>query len=245
MTMDQKMALATQWKAWTLVDEQRDNRPDEAFYAQYPHRDVPWAAFPDTAWQKDDTYLPQFLDQGLALVERAMEAILTEYGYGSDRDQRPFSERMAMLGQSEPQGKNRPTTGGYAVGNSYDGLVRRILHAIVTQDSFHLAMAGHSAAAGEYLCVRLHLARSLCTFLTLREPLLDVILHETMQATATTFNNRIHMRTVSLWNPYSLVSVSLPRREILALGDSELSKRAWPRQPSVGTTWTFSCGIPE
>ena len=123
----------------------------EQFYQQFPNRDVPWTQFPaETAWQKDTTYVTAFLDQGLALVERAMEAILTEYGYGSDRDDaRPFAERIALLGlSSEPNGKYLPKTAGYAVGNSFQGLVRRILHAIVTEDSFVLAMAGHSAAAG-------------------------------------------------------------------------------------------------
>jgi hypothetical protein len=151
MTMDDKIALVTKWKAWTLVDEKRSMRPGNEFYNQYPNRDVPWTQFPDSAWQKDTEYLPQFLNEGLLLVERAMEAILTEYGYGSDRDNRPFEERIALLGLSPPRGKSLPEAGGYAVGNSFDGLVRRILHAIVTEDSFIFAMSGHSAAAGTYI----------------------------------------------------------------------------------------------
>ena len=142
--------LTQTWGSWTLVDSKSAIRPGDDFYNQYPNRDVPWADFSEsTAWQKDATYLPQFLDQGIALVERAMEAILTEYGYGSDRDDRPLEERMALLGVSPQVGKARPGTGASVVGNSYQGLVRRILHAIVSQDTFTLAMAGHSSAAGE------------------------------------------------------------------------------------------------
>lgn len=130
-------AMTHEFGAWTLVDTKRASRPDDAFYNQYPHRDVPWSDFPDdTAWQKDAEYLPEFLDEGIALAERAMEAILTEYGYGKDRDETPFEERMMRLSNN-------------LVGNSYQGLVRRVLHAIVTEDTFVFAMAGHSSAAGE------------------------------------------------------------------------------------------------
>ena len=126
--------------SWTLVDSKSAIRPGDDFYNQYPNRDVPWQDFPETtAWQKDATYLPQFLDQGIALVERALEAILTEYGYGSDRDDRPFEERLSIL--TNPSRNTMP-------GKSFEGLVRRVLHSIVTQDTFTLAMSGHSAAAG-------------------------------------------------------------------------------------------------
>ena len=131
--------------SWNLVDHKRSTRPDDAFYANYPNRDVPWADFPDTAWQKDSEYLPQFLDEGIALAERAMEAILTEYGYGKDRDDTPFEERMKRLGPRSPESPGVANL----VGNSYQGLIRRVLHAVVTEDTFVFGMAGHSSAAGE------------------------------------------------------------------------------------------------
>lgn len=128
------------WGKWTLVDTKRSSRPGDDFYQQYSHRDVPWDDFPAlTAWQKDSDYLPKFLEEGIALVERAMEAILTEYGYGKDRDDRPFEERIQLLNTVNSLQKGS---------DSYKGLVRRILHSIVTEDTFTFAMAGHSAAAG-------------------------------------------------------------------------------------------------
>lgn len=124
---------------WTLIDGRDGVRPDDDYYDRYPHRDVPWNDLPDgTAWQKDATYLRRFLDEGIALTERAMEAILTEYGFGPDHDTRPFEERISVL-----DGKDD------LFGDSYANLVRRVLHAIVTQDTFVFAMSGHSAAAGK------------------------------------------------------------------------------------------------
>ena len=144
--------------SWTLVDSKSAIRPGDDFYNQYPNRDVPWQDFPETtAWQKDATYLPQFLDQGIALVERALEAILTEYGYGSDRDDRPFEERLSIL--TNPSRNTMP-------GKSFEGLVRRVLHSIVTQDTFTLAMSGHSAAAGT--CAKTNVfVQCLCVFYSL------------------------------------------------------------------------------
>lgn len=126
--------------SWTLVDSRE--RPGDDFYTKYPNRDVPWAEFPENAWQKDPEYLPQFLDQGIALVERAMEAILTEYGLGKDRDKRDFEERIQLMAAVD-----NPSVATLA-GDSHLGLRRRILHAIVTQDTFTFALSGHSAAAG-------------------------------------------------------------------------------------------------
>lgn len=134
-------SASTSLGSWTLVDTDAPTRADhhtDAFYDRYPHRDVPWDDLPDTAWQKDAAYLPRFLDQGIALVERAMEAILMEYGFGPDRDDRPLEERMQRLNVKDA-----------LKGNAYANLVRRVLHAIVTQDTFVFAMSGHSAAAGE------------------------------------------------------------------------------------------------
>lgn len=138
--LTRSLATNDTYGAWTLRDEHQAQRPDDSFYAQYPHRDVPWEDFPhETAWQKDSMYLPIFLQEGIALAERGLELILTEYGRGRDTDGRSFEERIQILG---------PNQSVSLQGQSYKGLIRRILHAIVTQDTFVFAMAGHSAAAG-------------------------------------------------------------------------------------------------
>jgi hypothetical protein len=162
LTVSEAEDLHEEWGSWKLVDPKRASRPDNDFYASFPNRDVPWASFPaDTAWQKDATYLPQFLDEGLALVDRALEAILTEYGLGAAQDGRPFDERRMLIGADnvETLPGGRPGMGARLLGKSYDGLVRRILHAVVTEDSFNFVMGGHSSAAGTYLVV---LCESLC-----------------------------------------------------------------------------------
>jgi hypothetical protein len=41
--------------------------------------------------------------------------------------------------------------GGWIAKKSWFGLKRRLLHAVMTQDSFNLVMGGHSAAVGTLL----------------------------------------------------------------------------------------------
>lgn len=154
LTDEQRKELETKWGSWTLVDDKRDTRPSEDFYLKYKNRDVPRSEFPATAWQTDKDYLDKFLPEALALVERAQEAILAEYG----KTEGSFEERASMFqldmmdnwddlafnGKRPPESASR---GGFTNKKSWEGFVRRTLHAIMTEDSFVFAMGGHSAAA--------------------------------------------------------------------------------------------------
>jgi hypothetical protein len=160
MTEQAKEAMMEQWGEWTLVDDKE--RPTTDYYARYPNRDIPRSAFPPNAWQTDTEYLAKFLPEAIGLVERTQEAILAEYG----KTEGTFEERAEMFeiemfdkGSLEKTGGaviSRPewrkdTTGdrgGWSTYKSMDGLKRRLLHAVMTEDSFIFAMGGHSAAAG-------------------------------------------------------------------------------------------------
>ena len=121
----------------------------------YPNRDVPRAKFPANAWQTDTAYVEEFLTQGLALVDRAKKSILEEYGNLSDIfkvEHIPDAELLEatglQTGKRGAAGRPSVTQGGWTTPRSWDGLVKRLLHAVMTEDSFVFAMAGHSSAAG-------------------------------------------------------------------------------------------------
>ena len=147
-----KKKLKEKWGHWSFVDPKADQRPTEELYAKYPYRDVPGDAFPSTAWQRDPEYLAAFLPEAKALVTRALEAILAEYGHGPDDEPgKSFEERSRMFSISfveEKLPREGGNNGGFTTEKSFNGLARRILHAIMTEDSFVLAMGGHSSAAG-------------------------------------------------------------------------------------------------
>jgi hypothetical protein len=158
-----RQAMASKWGSWTLVDTKE--RPKHDFYKDFPNRDVPRDQFPSNAWQVDKDHLAKFLPESLALVLRAQDAILAEYG----KTEGTFEERSQMFqveqiikedlatatGDLEATGKRgrvtgRPSTfqGGWTTPTGWEGLKRRMLHAVMTEDNFVFAMGGHSAAAG-------------------------------------------------------------------------------------------------
>jgi len=152
--------LAKEWGKWEFVDKKQGQRPSNDYCAEFPNRDIPRDKFPPSAWQKDTEYLKDWLDQGIKLVDRAMEAILSEYGHGKNDESSmgmSFEERSAMFqmtiydlkDEKGPKpGKDGGTNGGWTTDESFQGLVRRVLHALITNDSFTVILGGHSAAAG-------------------------------------------------------------------------------------------------
>lgn len=154
---EDRQAMIEQWGSWTLVDDKREQRPTQDMFAQYPNRDMPRSNFPANAWQFDTEYLAQFLPQALALVERAQHAILAEYGHYNtpeDMDDEMFrltifkNTSLADVPDLNSQMKDAGNRGGWTSHRSWEGLKRRLLHAIISEDSFVFAMGGHSAAAG-------------------------------------------------------------------------------------------------
>jgi hypothetical protein len=159
MTPEQRQEMIQQWGQWTFVDPKPSTeRPQDDFYAKYPNRDVPRSEFPPNAWQLDADYLENFLDAGLELVTRAQEAILAEYGRGKvDMPGVDFDERSKLFyvnmvnltsGDWDASANVVPGAAGWHDQTGWENLQRRILHAIMTEDSFTYLMGGHSAAAG-------------------------------------------------------------------------------------------------
>jgi hypothetical protein len=71
-----------------------------------------------------------------------------------------FEQRSWFFKVNTPQAAERrrlgkfpiSEQGGWIPQQSWDGLKRRLLHAVMTEDSFNLVMGGHSSAAGTFCC---------------------------------------------------------------------------------------------
>lgn len=155
ITDEERIRLMDQWGSWTFHDESASTRPNDDFFIEYPNRDAPRHTFPPNAWQVDVTYLTKFLKEGVDLVDRAMEAILAEYGRSKvDLPDRSFEERafplaakVLRLERNETLAPTDPQ-GGWITDRAWNSLVRRLLHAVMTEDSFVFVTGGHSAATG-------------------------------------------------------------------------------------------------
>ncbi|CAJ1946558.1 unnamed protein product [Cylindrotheca closterium] len=145
-------AMVDKWGSWQLDHDGRNFRGDN-FYKSYPNRDVPSDQWPKDAWQRHPDYLKEFLKESVALVERAQAAILEEYTSDTNNaslifELRHFNDTEILTQNFPGKGQYGGSDGGWTTQNSWKGLKRRLLHAIMTEDSFVVAMAGHSAAAG-------------------------------------------------------------------------------------------------
>ncbi len=154
-----KAALAATWGQWQPLQDLKAPRRPPLPCSPFDHCDVPRSQFPPLAWQSDAQFLHEFVTQAQDLVTRAQEAILAEYGQSQyDLPNKTLTERSKKFqlhhlhlsdGEHPPDAKKVDVdNGGWTTPRSFQGLVRRLLHAIMTQDTFTFALGGHSVAAG-------------------------------------------------------------------------------------------------
>jgi hypothetical protein len=136
---------AQTWGTWQLGELPKMDR--DVFCGTYSHCDVPRDKLPPDAWQADSAFVTKFLDEADKLVDRAMHAILAEYGKSPD-DTVMFDLTYMDLKRRELREQPTPNNGGWTTKRSMQGLSRRLLHAIMTRDTFTFIMGGHLAAAG-------------------------------------------------------------------------------------------------
>lgn len=129
---------------WQLGDLPSMER--SAFCGETSHCDVPREQFPTNAWQSDSQYVAKFLDEADKLVDRARNAILAEYG--KTPKQTELFDLTFREDLTRRELKGLPENGGWTTKRSIQGLSRRLLHAIMTRDTFTFVLGGHSAAAG-------------------------------------------------------------------------------------------------
>ena len=159
--VDKKAELAAKWGRWGFWDGDVDMRPKEDYIDKYPSKDVPGDDFPQNSWQTDAVFVNHYLNDADKLIDRAMESIFTEYGHGKPLPPEEMAARMKMFHwekidlseatQPPPEFRKRGARdiGGWTSKRSFDGLVRRLLHAMITRDTFTVLLAGHSAAQGQ------------------------------------------------------------------------------------------------
>ena len=134
------------WGTWQLGELPKMDR--NAFCGDTSHCDVPRDKFPKDAWQADTAFVTKFLDEADKLIDRARNAILAEYGKSPTESEMFDLTYREDLTRRELRGPPPLDNGGWTTKRSMDGLARRLLHAIMTRDTFTFVLGGHSAAAG-------------------------------------------------------------------------------------------------
>mmetsp|Transcript_7682 Transcript_7682/g.21375 ORF Transcript_7682/g.21375 Transcript_7682/m.21375 type:complete len:812 (+) Transcript_7682:46-2481(+) len=161
LTEAQRQELEEKFGRWRFWDGDEESRPKEDALAKFPNRDMPGEDMPEEMWQADAVFVNHILNDAEKLVSRAMEAIFSDYGRGKPQPPEGYTQRIQMFKmervdlatQTTPPEDYVPRTGqrskgGWTTTKSFDGLVRRLLHVIQTNDEFVVVLGGDAAAAG-------------------------------------------------------------------------------------------------
>jgi hypothetical protein len=155
------------------INQNDDEYRNVADFSSAEYKDLNQIEFPLDSWQADPEYVVDFLKEAKSLVKRVKEGIYVEYGWPTppknDDDSKPEEiEKHSKLwkihkwtdeecvGPDDKDGNNKPipcsrdAKDGLASfhKNSWDGLVRKLLHSMIANDEFYAVLGGHSAAAG-------------------------------------------------------------------------------------------------
>ncbi|KAL7578731.1 hypothetical protein ACA910_015965 [Epithemia clementina (nom. ined.)] len=155
-------ALEEKFGRWHFWDGEEDIRPSRDDYcADAKYRDLHGDFFPDDAWQIDAVFVNHILNDGEKVVARAMEAMFSDFGRGKPLPPEGYAKRSEMFRMEQvdlmttttPPEDYIPKTGqrsrgGWTTKRSYNGLVRRLLHAMMSNDEFVVVLGGDATAAG-------------------------------------------------------------------------------------------------
>jgi len=187
--LDKMKKVRQEWGAWDFKDPDPSKQRERPNF-QVPYKDIPASSFPNTSWQADEAYNKAFLKEAKALVKRMQHAIYAEYGWPVKDDMTEeakenhetawkihildevkSAKNSKMWSQILPEGTEKSPFGvGRLTKSAMDGLVRKLLHAMMTHDEFYAVLAGHSAAAGHGNDFQ---QNRIITFQTIMEPVFD------------------------------------------------------------------------
>jgi len=151
-------AVRKEWGAWSFEDAKFGVRP-LATFDDVDYKDLPNDKLTPGSWQTDEEYVRKFIPEAKALVNRVTEGIYAEYGSpikkkdGTVLTEEEKAERSRKWGpkiirDGDDSNKDDPPGIATLSGVAFDGLVRKLLHALITNDEWYAVLGGHSAAAG-------------------------------------------------------------------------------------------------
>jgi len=155
--------IREKWGSWAFRDDQNKIRPI-ADLNSVEYKDVMNTDFPPNVWQTDPKYVKDFILEGRKLIMRMRLAIEAELGHPivieknedgtngiskEDRNEKKELFKIHILEDGENVSTVRRGPGiSYMNKGAFNALVRKLLHAMITNDEFYFVLGGHSAAAG-------------------------------------------------------------------------------------------------
>ncbi len=148
---------------WSFKDHSNVVRPVQDF-SKIEYKDIKNTAWLPNVWQTDEQYVKDFIAEGRKLVDRMLEGIHAEYGYpakkadGSTLSDEELTKREEVFKINLVDNEQGIGTrigakvgrggSGWITHSAFDGLTRKLLHSMITNDEFYYVLGGHSAATG-------------------------------------------------------------------------------------------------
>jgi hypothetical protein len=133
--IEKMKAVREKYGAWSFRDE-KQIRP-VANFTSVEYKDMKNEDFPPGAWQMDETYVRNLIKEGKSLIRRVREGVYAEYGWATeDLSEEQKVEREAKWAIHIAE--SNPKSGiGWINQAGFDMLVRKLLHAMITNDEFY------------------------------------------------------------------------------------------------------------
>ena len=142
-----------EWGAWEFTDRKDTVRPFVNF-ENTPYRDMLHADMDKHSWQSDETYVKNLISEGKKLIDRVTEGIYAEYGHATEElneeeiEARNELFRIVIDESEDGLDKNQVKGISWMTPSAFSMLVKKLLHAMITNDEFYVILGGHSSAAG-------------------------------------------------------------------------------------------------
>lgn len=142
--------IVEKFGVWNNPDYEDWFGADDDFFEEYYYRDVPIDDFPFEVWQTDESYIKQFLDEAQSLIEATKEGIMQEYNHPNPNDEEKDMFGVIIGDEHEfingtahhSETKKRLPGVAYLPEKAWQGLIRKLLHAMVTNDHFYVVVTG-------------------------------------------------------------------------------------------------------
>lgn len=138
--------IRKEYGAWDFHDHSGKSIRPIANFDKVPYKDMMNKNFPVNSWQMDQKYVSDFISEGKLLISRMRRGLYAEYGWEAHSEIQKRDEVWNI------EVSDAPTPGQTGIGwistRSFNMLVKKLLHSMITNDEFYFVMGGHSAAAG-------------------------------------------------------------------------------------------------
>lgn len=150
---EEKMeSIRAKYGAWNFKDDNPIRQLPQ--FEEVEYKDMKNEDFPLNSWQMDQKYVRNLIQEGRALIARVREGVYAEYGWATETlndEQKADRDEKWDINISDTSSKSGI---GWINKRGFDMLVRKLLHAMITNDEFYCELFYRMS----FICLLSHVA---------------------------------------------------------------------------------------